>query len=157
MGPENTKGFHDVLHQVKLAKDVDPGTRGPFGVAHIDLQENAVPQKRKPFGMLGEKEEAFRTLIQKFQERGWIQPSESEWGSQAFLVTKTRLHKKDAWRMVVEYRYVNTVTQDLPYSMPLIGYLICKEAQNRLWSIVTWNQHFIRCTGLKRVGLLLHS
>ena len=37
--------------------------------------------------------------------------------------------------MVVDYRYVNTVTKDFPYPLPLIEDLICKEAHNRLWSI----------------------
>ena len=83
--------------------------------------------------MLGEKEEAFRKLIQKFLDRGWIEPSDSEWGSQAFLVTKPSV--ADPWRMVVDYRYVNTVTKDFPYPLPLIEDLICKESQYRIWSI----------------------
>ena len=77
----------DVLYDVKLDKDIDPALRGPFGVAHIDLQDGAVPQKGKPFRMLGEKEQALRKLIEKFLEREWIEPTESEWaqwGSQAF-------------------------------------------------------------------------
>ena len=52
--------FHDVLYELSLARDVNPEVRGPFGVAHIELQPDAVPQKRKPFRMLGEKEEAFK-------------------------------------------------------------------------------------------------
>ena len=131
------KEYPDVLHQITLAKDVDPAIRGPFGVARIELQEGAVPQKRRPFRMLGEKEEAFRILIQKFLDRGWIEPSNSEWGSQAFLVTKPGVTQNvsDLWRMVVDYRYVNTVTKDFPYPLPLIEDLICKEAKNRIWSI----------------------
>ena len=119
--------FHDVLFDVALAKDVDPSTRGPYGVAHIELQPNAVPQKKKPFRMLGEKEAAFRKLIQKFIDRGWIEESDSEWGSQAFLVTKPSA--EDPWRMVVDYRYVNTVTKDFPYPLPLIEDLVIKESQ----------------------------
>ena len=62
--------------------------------------------------MVGEKEEGFKKLIQKFLDRGWIEPSDSEWGSQAFLVTKPTTNIKDAWRMVVDYRYVNLVTKN---------------------------------------------
>ena len=125
--------YKDVLFETILAKDIDPELRGPYGVAHIELQPDAVPQKRKPFRMLGEKEEAFRKLIQKFLDRDWIEQSDSEWGSQAFLVSKPSA--ADPWRMVVDYRYVNTVTKDFPYPLPLIEDLICKEAQNRIWSI----------------------
>ena len=121
------KMYQDVLHQVTLAKDVNPSLRGPFGVARIELQDGAVPQKRKPFRMLGEKEEAFKVLIKKFLERGWIEPSDSEWGSQAFLVTKPGPKSVENWRMVVDYRYVNTVTKDFPYPLPLIKDLICKK------------------------------
>ena len=70
--------YHDVLFEVKLAKDVNPESRGPFGVARIELCDNAVPQKRKPFRMIGEKEAAFKYLIEKFLDRGWIEPSDSE-------------------------------------------------------------------------------
>ena len=132
---EIQRRYPDVLQQVTLAKDVDPKVRGNFGLARIELQEGALPQKRKPCRMIGEKEEAFRALIQKFLDRGWIEPTDSEWGSQAFLVSKPSTNKQDAWRMVVDYRYVNTVTKDFPYPLPLIEYLICKESQNRTWSI----------------------
>jgi hypothetical protein len=125
--------FHDVLFDLVLAKDVDPTVRGPFGVAHIELLEGAVPQKKKPFRMLGEKEKALQALIKKFKDRHWIEETNSEWGSQAFLVGKPTV--ADAWRMVVDYRYVNTVTKDFPYPLPLIEDLICKESHNRLWSI----------------------
>ena len=42
--------YEDVLHKVTLARDVNPKLRGPFGLAHIELQDGAIPQKRKPFG-----------------------------------------------------------------------------------------------------------
>ena len=130
------RDFNDVLHKVTLARDVEPELRGPHGGAVIELKEGAVPQLRKPFRMIGEKEEAFRALINKFLERGWIEPSNSEWGSQAFLVTKPTAEKTiESWRMVVDYRYVNQVTKDFPYPLPLIEDLICKESRNRLWSI----------------------
>ena len=61
--------YDDVLHQVALAKDVDPAVRGPFGVAHIELKEGAIFMKKKIFRMIGEKEEAFRKLINKLLER----------------------------------------------------------------------------------------
>ena len=35
----------------------------------------------------------------------------------------------------MDYRYVNQVTKDFPFPLPLIEDLICKEARNRIWSI----------------------
>ena len=127
--------YHDVLFEVTLVRDVSRDVRGPFGVAHIELKDNVVPRKMKPYRMLGEREQAFRVLISKFFEKGWIEPTNSEWGSQAFLVPKPVMTKLEDWRMVVDYRYVNLCTKDFPYPLPLIEDLICKESHNRLWSI----------------------
>jgi hypothetical protein len=123
------------LFQVNLARDVDSEIRGPFGVAHFELQDRAVPLKRKPFRIAGEKEATFKLLVDKFQKKGWIEPSESELGSQAFRVSKAAGEQADAWKMVVDYRYLYSVTKDFPYPLPLIEDLICKESGNRISSI----------------------
>ena len=52
-------------------------------------------------------------------------------GAQAFFVQKAG---ENNWRMVIDYRYVNTVAKDFPYPSPVVEDLICKEAQNLLWS-----------------------
>ena len=152
------RDYEDVLHRVTLARDVDPELRGPYGVAVIELKDGAIPQQRKPFRMIGEKEEAFRALIAKFLERGWIEPTNSEWGSQAFLVTKPTAEKTiESWRMVVDYRYVNQVTKDFPYPLPLIEDLICKESRNRLWSIFDLESGFHQITWRRRAERSLLS
>ena len=87
------KKYKDVLHEITLAKDVDPVLRGPFGVARMELQEGAVPLKRETCITLGEKEEAIRALDQNLLHKGWIEPSHSECGSQAFLVTKAGVNQ----------------------------------------------------------------
>ena len=77
--------FADVLFQQTLAKDVPGAFRGPFGIAHIELKSEAVPQKSKPFRLMGEKKIALKLLVNKCLANQWIEPSSSEWGSQAFL------------------------------------------------------------------------
>ena len=37
--------------------------------------------------------------------------------------------------MVIDYRYVNSVTKDFPYPSPLIEDFLCKESKNRICSI----------------------
>ena len=49
------KEFHHELHEPKLAKDVDPKIRGPFGQAKIKLQKSAKAMPLKPFRTLGER------------------------------------------------------------------------------------------------------
>ena len=57
--------FDDELHHPKLARDVDPNLRGPYGVAQIVLKEDAKPCNKRPFRTLGEREEALKEIIDK--------------------------------------------------------------------------------------------
>ena len=113
--------FEDFLEKPVYARDIDPETRGPFGVARIELKDGAVPMKKKFFRCSGEREEAMDALITKMLDRGWIVPSKSEWAAQAFLVPKPPAPNGDKqWRLVVNYRYLNSQTKDYPFPLPLI-------------------------------------
>ena len=57
--------FHDVLFDQVYARDIDPALRGPHGVAHIKLNEGAIPKTEVRFRMLGTREEALKTKIDK--------------------------------------------------------------------------------------------
>ena len=133
-----TKEYADVLSKPKLAKDVNPALRGPYGVAKIILKDGARPTRKSPFRMIGEREEAMRVFVDKYLARGWITPTKSEWAAQAFVVPKppdSRNPGVKQWRMVVDYRYLNSQTKDDCYPLPLIDDLIVKQSKNRLWSI----------------------
>lgn len=110
--------------------------RGPFGVCRIELKEGAKPLHKKFFRCSGEREEALNKMIEKLISRGWIVPSKSEWTSQAFVVPKPPNAKGEKqWRLVLDYRYLNSQTKDDPFPLPLIEDLITKQSLNRLWSI----------------------
>jgi hypothetical protein len=54
-------------------------------------------------------------MIEKLISRGWIVPSKSEWTSQAFVVPKPLgADGIKKWRLVLDYRYLNSQTKDLP-------------------------------------------
>ena len=130
------KEFDSLLNRPQLARDVNPVVRGPFGVAKIELKDSARPLAYKPFRTLGEREVALKSIINKYLQRGRIRPSKSEWAAQDFVVPKPA--KPDAskdWRMVVDYRYLNSQTRDDPFPLPLIENLIGRQVENRLWSI----------------------
>jgi hypothetical protein len=128
--------FSDVLEHPIYAHDIDPAIRGPFGVCKIELKEGAQPMHRKFFRCSGEREQALNTMIEKLIERKWIIPSKSEWTSQAFVVPKPPdASGEKKWRLVLDYRYLNSQTKDDPFPLPLIEDLITKQAENRLWSI----------------------
>ena len=126
-----------------MAKDVDPKVRGPYGVAVIHLKDDAQPKAMKPFRMMGEREAALKGIIDKFIKRGWNRPSQSEWCCQAFVMPKPmKADMSKDWRMVVDYRYLNSQTKDDPFSLPLIEGLIGKQVQNRIWSIFNLEDGF---------------
>ena len=128
--------YEDVMEKPIYAKDIDPALRGPFGIARIELKEGAKPLHKKFFRCSGELEVALNTLIEKLISRGWIIPSRSEWTSQAFVVPKPNNAKGEKqWRLVLDYRYLNSQTKDDPFPLPLIEDLITKQSMNRLWSI----------------------
>jgi transposase InsO family protein len=128
--------FSGVLENPVYACDIDPAIRGPFGVCKIELKEGAKPMHRKFFRCSGEREIALNEMIEKLIERKWIIPSKSEWTSQAFVVPKPPDPSgQKKWRLVLDYRYLNSQTKDDPFPLPLIEDLITKQADNRLWSI----------------------
>ena len=128
--------FNDVLQHPLYASDMDPLTRGPFGIAHIELKEGAKPLKKRFFRSNQERETALEQLITKMIANGWIEPSKSEWAAQAFLVPKpANIDGTKEWRLVVDYRYLNSQTKDYPFPLPLIEDLIAKQTENRIWSI----------------------
>jgi len=128
--------FDDVMEHPIYAKDIDPRIRGPFGVCKIELKDGAKPMHKKFFRCSGEREEALNEMIKKLISRGWIVPSKSEWTSQAFVVPKPAdASGKKQWRLVLDYRYLNSQTKDDPFPLPLIEDLITKQSLNRLWSI----------------------
>ena len=128
--------FSDVLEKPIYARDIDPRIRGPFGIAKIQLKEGAKPLHRKFFRCSGEREEALDNMIQKLISRGWVVESRSEWSSQAFVVPKpVGSSGEKQWRLVLDYRYLNSQTKDDPFPLPLIEDLITKQSKNMIWSI----------------------
>jgi hypothetical protein len=123
--------FHSELYEPKLARDVPASLRGPYGTATMELKPNAVPCAKKPFRTLGEREKALRELISAALVKGWIRPSKSPWAAQAFVVPKPN----NKWRLVIDFRYINSQTKDDPFPLPLIEDLIGRQTFNKLWSI----------------------
>ena len=82
----------------------NPPDRGRFGTARIKLKPNPKIYRHREYQLQGDGAEAMKKLLAEFIERGWIQPSDSEWASPAFFVPKK---EKGEWRLVVDYRGLN--------------------------------------------------
>ena len=74
-----------------------------------------------------------KKLLAKFIERGWIEPSDSEGASQAFIVPKK---EKGEWRLVVGYRGLNEQTEYDSYSLPLIDKILQKQQKKRIFTVL---------------------
>ena len=74
-----------------------------------------------------------KKLSKEVIERGWIEPSDSEWASPAFIVLKK---EKGEWRLVVDYRRLNGQTEHDSYSLPLINTILQKQARKRIFTVL---------------------
>ena len=66
----------------------NPPDRGRFGTAKIKLKPNPKIYRHREYQLQGDRAEAMKKLLAEFIERGWIEPSDSEWASPAFIVPK---------------------------------------------------------------------
>ena len=127
--------FEDVF-TFKLPSSVDPLDRGPpdISIHKISMKPDARPKKVPPFRALGLREAAMRALVQKFQDRGMLRPvpdGNSAWASRAFVVPKPG----GKWRLVIDYRYLNTQILDENHPIPNMEDLLVKQGKHAIWTI----------------------
>ena len=66
----------------------NPPDPGRFGTARIKLKPNSKIYRHQEYQLQGDQAKAMKKLLAEFIERGWIEPSDSEWASPAFIVPK---------------------------------------------------------------------
>ena len=111
----------------------NPPDRGRFGTAKIKLKPNPKIYRHREYQLQGDRAEAMKKLLAEFIERGWIEPSDSEWASPAFIVLKK---EKGEWRLVVDYRGLNEQTEHDSYSLPLIDSILQKQQKKRIFTVL---------------------
>ena len=124
-------------HWSEIDKNMDK--RGPNGICVLEPSPDAKSEADKPILAVGLGEEAMREKIKEFQEKGWIVPSQSHWVSRGFLVPKPGTNK---WRLVIDYRYVNTQLRGCEFPLPEIEDLFVKQAGNQLWTLLDLEDGF---------------
>ena len=118
----------------------DPPVRGPFGEAKLFLREEGRPRRQRGFRAFGEKERALIDHCTKNRdERGWLEPSTSEWSSPPFPVPKPT---PGEWRMVVDFRWLNECTKADEYPLPLIEDLLEKQSKYRIFTVLDMKHGF---------------
>ena len=76
------ENIHRDYDGVVLREEIipDPPVRGMFGYANIPLQNDAVPQRQKPFCMHGDRQEAYKKLSLIGLKRSSLRdPLREEW------------------------------------------------------------------------------
>ena len=111
----------------------NPPDRGRFGTARIKLKPNPKIYHHRDDQLQGDRDEAMKKLLAEFIERGWIESSDSEWASPAFIVPKK---EKGEWRLVVNYRGLNEQTENDSYSLPLINTILHKQQKKRIFTVL---------------------
>ena len=106
---------------------------GRFGRARIKLKPNPEIYRHREYQLQGDRAEAMKKLLAEFIERGWIEPSDSELASQAFIVP---IKEKGEWRLVVDYRGLHEQTEHDLYSLPLIDTILQKQQKKRIFTVV---------------------
>ena len=111
----------------------NPPDRGGFGTARIKLKPNPKIYRHQEYQLQGDRAEAMKKLLAEFIERGWIEPSNSDWASPASSVPK---NEKGEWTLVVDYRGLNEQTEHDSYSLPLIDTILQKQQKKRIFTVL---------------------
>ena len=111
----------------------NPPYRGRFGTARIKLKPNPKIYRHREYKLQGDRAEAMKKLLAEYIERGWIEPSDSEWASPAFMEPKK---EKGEWRLVVDYRGLDEQTENDSYSLPLIDTILQKQQKKRIFTVL---------------------
>ena len=108
-------------------------------VSHvIRLKEGARPYRKTPYRLSPNQKEALEAELGEFYEKGWITPSTSEWATVPFVVPK----KEGRWRVVIDYRDLNAITEIDAYPLPRIDELLQRLAVSSIFSKVDLKSGF---------------
>ncbi len=100
-------------------------------IAHtIPLLPHAHPPFRAPKRLTAEERAVVHETVQKLLEKGWIEPSNSPYGSPVALAMK----KDGSWRVCVNYTAVNQLTVRDRFPLPRIDDLLDRVGTNCVFS-----------------------
>ena len=89
--------------------------------------------RHREFALRGERKDAMEKILRDFIQRGWLEPCHSEWASPCSVVPKKVAGE---WRLVVDYRGLNSQTQHDSYTLPLIEDMLQKQHRRRIFTVI---------------------
>ena len=103
-------------YQDVFSKGADDVGRTTLVEHSIPVVEGTRPIRQPPHRLGPEKEAEAEKQIQELLNKGLIKPASGDWGSSVLLVRK----KDNSWRFCIDYRRLNSVTQQDAYPLPWI-------------------------------------
>ena len=132
----------------------DDDNLGETNAVEYDIDtENSAPQAqqryRTPFYLRNEMNEIIKRKISS----GLILPTSSPWAAPVLLVKKAN----GSWRLVCDYRKLNTVTVSDSHPLPDINDLVTELAESKIFSISDMYSgfHQIPCTARAKEKLAI--
>ena len=83
--------------------------------------------------MIGITEQVLGDKVREFMEKGWIRDSRSKWVARAFLFRKPGVNK---WRLVIDYRYLNSFLKGHDFPLQVIEDTLCGQAEIHLCTLL---------------------
>ncbi|GJQ90111.1 putative reverse transcriptase domain-containing protein [Tanacetum coccineum] len=84
---------------------------------HIDLIPGVVPVAKSPYHLAPTEMQELSNQLKELQEKGFIRPSSSPWGTLVLFVKK----KDGLFRICIDYREPNKLTIKIRYPLPRIN------------------------------------
>ena len=111
----------------------NPADHGKYGTAKIKLKPKPKIYPHREYELQEERAQATKKLFMEFIKRGWIELSDSECATTAFIVPKK---EKGAWRLVVDYSGLNEQKEHDSYSLPLTDPILQKQQKKRIFTLL---------------------
>ena len=111
----NEKGYEDLIDEFREVFGKD----GQLGMATgmtMDIETTGPPIRQRGYRVPLVKRQAVRAQVEKLLAQGVIRPSTSPWASPVVMVPK----KSGEWRLCVDYRALNNITQKDAFPLPVI-------------------------------------
>ena len=113
--------------------EANASKRGLHGWCKLKLLPNSEPRACKAIRVVGIREQGLKEKCQEFLDKGWIRESHSNWVACGLLVPKPGVNK---WRLVIDYRYLNSCLKGHEFGLPVIEDTLLSEAGNPLWTLL---------------------
>ena len=123
-------------------KEVNNANRGPYGRVNLELIQGAVGHSCKAIRTIGVREQIFYEKTKDSKNQGFLRPlgadENSDWVSRACLVPKPN----GKWRLVIDYRYLNTQLKGINFPLPVIKDELARQMGKSVFSLVDLEDRF---------------